>query len=586
MRWLPISGLLILALLGITIEAWAFNFSFPFPGSSNRDQRPPGPESWQYRPQESGNARGVPPNYQPPPPRQMPGQVPGQMPSYQQPTPGYQFGWPGQYQPPYGQQPARHTARPPRLELELSDYQPYVQENVLLRLRVISSENLATATPELPNSNDVLLQKIEGPKASSRTGEQGGREIVNEFVYTLTPLRAGTIEVPPLQVTGTLSGNGFGYGRAGNRRFEATGAEPIRLQVRPAMVSVRPWLPLQDLTLKATLDGDEQVEQGKPVTLTLELNAVGATGDQLPSLEPRLRSPDFRVYREQTLNEGQLSQDGRRLEGRRTEYFTLVPRADGKLQLPEIRLAWWNVATGTREYAGLPVHRLRENSETGPDGPSPMAVTTGDTGLSWLWLPLAGIGLLLLGYWGGIWYQGRSSGVVSGKTADMVSVLRKRLDTGLGNAALVISAGVARLTERMDPTPLLGRIQARWERSLPPSTRFLRCVRAANQEDGPTAWAERFQELTRQHLQFDTRTSLPGMAGRILALRPGADPEQLGRLMQQLDGALYGNQDIDFARWKKQFQSQVGRRRGFVESGGKGLRLTRARLPELNPRIG
>ena len=405
MRRLGIFGLIVLVLSGVTAEVGAFNFSFPFPGSSNRDQRPPpGPESWQYRPQESNNARGIPPNYQPPPhqaprqaPRQVPGQASRQAPGYQQPGPGYQFGWPGQYQPPYGRQPARRTGRPPRLELELSDHQPYVQENVLLRLRVISSENLATATPELPNSNDVLLRKLEGPKASSRTGAQGGREIVNEFVYTLTPLRAGTIEVPPLRVTGTLSGNGFGYGRAGNRRFEAVGAESIRLQVRPAMVSVRPWLPLQDLSLKASLDGDERVEQGKPVTLTLELDAVGATGDQLPSLEPLLRSPDFRVYREQTLNEDQLSQDGRRLEGRRTEYFTLVPRADGRLQLPEIRLAWWNVATGAREYASLPIHRLRDGG-TGRTGPSPAAATTEDGGLIWLWLPLAGIGLLPVSY--------------------------------------------------------------------------------------------------------------------------------------------------------------------------------------------
>lgn len=600
MRWFDISGLLILALFGVMAEVYAFNFS-PFPGASGRDHRPPpGLESWQYRPQETNNARGVPPQYQPPavPPGQMPGQasnyqppgapprqqIPGQLPAYQQPGPGYQRGWPGQYQAPYGRQPAHRTGRPPRLELELNDHQPYVQENVLLKLRVISSENLATATPELPNSNDVLLQKIEGPKASSRTGAQGSREIVTEFVYTLTPLRAGTIEVPPLQVTGTLYGNGFGYGRTDGRRFEAADAQPIRLQVRPAMVSVRPWLPLQDLTLKATLDGDERVEQGEPVTLTLELNAVGATGDQLPSLEPLLRSPDFRVYREQTLNEGHLSQDGSRLEGRRTEYFTLVPRADGKLQLSEIRLAWWNVATGAKEYAGLPIHRLRADGEVGQSGQSPAAVTTGGGGLSWLWLLPAGVGLLLLGYWGGIWYQGGTFGP-SVKTG-RASVLRERIGIGLRRATMAVSAGVAGLAERTNPAPLFGYIQSRLDKSLPPSSRFLRCVRMADQEDGPTAWAERFQDLTRQHLQFDPRTSLPGIAGRILALRPGADPEQLGRLMQQLDGALYGKQDIDFARWKKQFHSQVGRRRGFAKSSSARLHLTRAQLPALNPRIG
>jgi len=602
MRWLNIPCLSILILLAAAAEVQAFTFNFPFPGSSNRDQRPPGPESWQYRPQDSSNARGIPPGYQPPgqppeaPPHRLPGQtpnqppgapprqLPGQRPSYQQPPgPGYQYGWPGQYQAPYGQ-PAARRAEPPRVEMELNDHQPYVQENVLLKLRVVSDQNLATAAPELPNSNDVLLQKIGAPKAHSRTGARGGREIVNEFVYILTPLRAGTIEVPSLRVVGTLYGNGFGYGPTGNRRFETTSTETIRLQVRPAMASVRPWLPLQDLTLKATLDGDQEVEQGKPVTLTLELTAVGATGDQLPSLESLLHSPDFRVYREQTLNEGQLSQDGRRLEGRRTEYFTLVPRAGGRLQLPEIRLPWWNVTTGTKEYAGLPIHPLQVDGESGRFGLSPSATTTGGGGLSWFWLPLTGIVLLLLGYWGGVWYQRHAPRVSAGMGEG--PALRERLGTGLISLAMTVTARAVGLTKRIDSTPLLGRVQARLSGSLPPSTRFLRCVRTANQEDDPAAWAERFQDLTRQHLQFDTQTSLPGITGKILALRPGADPQQLGRLMQQLDGTLYGNQDIDLTRWKKQFHSQIGRRRGLISASGRRLHLTRARLPALNPQPG
>jgi len=161
--------------------------------------------------------------------------------------------------------------------------------------------------------------------------------------------------------------------------------------------------------------------------------------------------------------------------------------------------------------------------------------------------------------------------------------LRERFGTGLTSLVMTVMAGAAELTKRMDPTPLLGRIQGRLSSSLPPSTRFLRCVRAANREAEPAALAECFQDLTSRHSQFDTRTPLPGITGKILALRPGADPQQLGRLMQQLDGALYGNQDIDFTRWKKQFHSQIGRRRGLISSSGRRLHLTRARLPELNP---
>lgn len=595
------SGLLIL-ILAVALEAQAVTFSFPFPGSSSRDNRPPppGPGPWQFRPQDPSSARGMPPGYPPPgqppsAPHQMPGQAPGyqqpgyqqpgyQQPGYQYPRAGYQQAWPGPYQAPYqtpyGQQRARRTALPPRIELTISEDQPYVQENVLVKLRVVSEQNLETATPELPNSNDVLFQKVQGPEARSRSTGEGGQEIVNEFVYSLTPLRAGNLDVPPLRVSGTMYPSGFGYGQTGAQRFEASSQEPIRLQVRPAMASVRPWLPLKDLALKATLDSGDEVEQGQPVTLTLELKAMGATGSQLPSLESQLTSPDFRVYREQTLNESWLSSDGRNLEGRRTEYYTLVPRSGGKLRLPEMRIAWWNVLTGTREYASLPIRTLEAEGETGPYGLPTAAAAAGGSGSSWIWLPLAGLMLLLLGYWGGVWLRGLPA-LGAGGTR-----LRERWAAGVEKAGRSLGRATSAVRARMDPTPLLAGMGSRLRQSVPPSTRFLLCVDAANREDDPAAWAERFAASTCRHLDFASQAQLPGIADKILALRPGADREQLVRLLRQLDGALYGNQDIDFARWKKQFRRQIGRGRGLAKAGAERLHLRRARLPELNPQVG
>ena len=248
---------------------------------------------------------------------------------------------------------------------------------------------------------------LEGPNARSRTGSSGQREIVNEFVYTVTPLHAGDIELPPLTVAGDKAGNGYGYGRSGNGHFKVTSRDPVRLQVRPAMASVRPWLPLQDLSLNATLDGGGEVEEGQPVTLALELTATGATGSQLPSLEPMLRNADFRVYREQTLTEGKLSADGHRLEGKRTEYYTLVPRSGGKLTAARDPARLVECHHG---YAGA-----RRSAHPDPEGgggeQDPRVflhrAKHGRRRGSWFWLPLTGLALLLVGYWGGVWYKGQ-----------------------------------------------------------------------------------------------------------------------------------------------------------------------------------
>ena len=55
--------------------------------------------------------------------------------------------------------------------------------------------------------------------------------------------------------------------------------------------------------------------------------------------------------------------------------------------------------------------------------------------------------------------------------------------------------------------------------------------------------------------------------------------------MQQLDGALYGRQDIDFVRWKKQFNRQLRRGRGLVK-GARWQHFRRPLLPGLNPQTG
>ena len=68
-------------------------------------------------------------------------------------------------------------------------------------------------------------------------------------------------------------------------RYEVN-TEPSRVQVRPVMTSVSPWLPLRELTLTVNLDAANDVEEGQPVTISLELNAVGATGAQLPTWRP------------------------------------------------------------------------------------------------------------------------------------------------------------------------------------------------------------------------------------------------------------------------------------------------------------
>jgi len=562
-----------------------------------------------YRPQmpwPEGQGFGYGPSGAPTGP--MPGQPSYGQPGYGQPAygqPSYgqpSYGQPGYGQPPYGQGPsyqrswqygysggypqpggAQGAGRPPRIELAITNDQPYVQENVLLRLRLISDQNLERADLELPNTNDFLLHQVDGPATSARTGDKGKREIVTDYTLTLTPLRSGDLELPPIKVVGSQAGAGQAGYPGPSSRYEVS-SERSRIQVRPVMTSVSPWLPLHDLTLSVNLDAAKDVAEGQPVPISLELKAIGATGSQLPSLEGLLESPDFRVYRDQTLTEGGLSPDKRSLVGKRTEYYTLVPHSGGRLRLPQLQVVWWNVDKGTREVAGLPIRTLQVEGESGPFGLSRFANMGGSEGWGLFWLPIAGLVLLLLGYWGGVWYQRRTAAGKGPLATQVGASLGAAARSALAGLATGTAAGTARIARRLNPLPALRRAQDGLVQALPAPTRLWLCVSAANRATEPRAWCQQFQEQTCRKLAFDPQEPLGGLADKLARVRPNADRAQIERLMWQLDAALYGRQDIDFPRWKRDLRRSLRPSSGAAGSLLASLAPRRVYLPELNPR--
>lgn len=469
------------------------------------------------------------------------------------------------------QRPAQIQAEPPRVEVEIANRQPYLQESLLLTLRLISSNSLETANPELPASNDLLFQKVQGPTARSRAGSQGRQEILNEFVYAVTPLRVGNLEIPPIRVLGNQSAGSYG----GRAAYDVSSAASLPIQVRPAMPSVQPWLPLAQLSLKATLDRPEKAEEGQPVTLVLQLDAIGTSGAQLPSLEAELQAGDFRVYREQTITDTRLSADASQLVGSRTEFYTLMPRSGGKLRLPEIRIPWWNVRTGSKEYASLPIKTLKVAGESGPFG-LPMGAGVLSAGAAGFWLPILGLLLLVSGYWIGVWYKGRGA---AGREP-LPPWLKARLGNTWEGLLGALAAGLRRLAPRRWWPRLMPGLGA----LLPASLRFSMCLRQVEEEADPVAWSGRVQRLSCHKLRVSDRAALTALTERMLSLYPRANPEKLRALMGELDGALYGQKTLDFARWKGELRQQVRPR--LVSSGlfRLGRWYRRARLPELNPR--
>ncbi|MGD2136891.1 MAG: hypothetical protein PVF08_01450 [Gammaproteobacteria bacterium] len=484
-------------------------------------------------------------------------------------------GWAGQTyaQGPYAGQYGQGAASgQPRVEVELSTESPYENQNVIYTARVVSSGNIKTLNPVLPRIQGAVLEKVDGPLTGFRSPQRNGiREIVNEYHFKLTPLRSGEIGIPAISFKGTLPVNGQREGTA----FTATAPDDsLSLQVKPAEDSVTPWLPLKDLQIRANLRQDEVVKAGRPVTLVLELKAVGALGKQLPSLEQQLESEDYRIYHDSTDFEGGVSRDGR-LVGQRVETYTLIPLNDGLIKLPELSIPWWDVDSKTPQLAVLPGKATP--AVTGRSLPQP--ATAGGEGFlnsNFFWLPLILTMGLIVGFWLRDWLL---------RHPEKHRILQSTR-SGAGKLLKPVGQQVARASrntwQTVSPVANINRVRMAFALVMPKRVRLWMCARCLDELDSPDEWCHAFKQRVCGQLDIPAHTSLIAIGEKIIETTPQVEPARVRSLVHTLDGAIYGGRPVDFAAWKRDFGHQLRPR--LARRQWRGSRRKKAALPGLNPR--
>lgn len=483
------------------------------------------------------------------------------------PITDYDYQW--QYQP---QQPRKIR---PQLELTINNNQPYVQENLILTLRVLSTERIEQMDPSLPLTQALTFQSLLDPRAYT-VQNQGQTQTVNEMYYMVTPLTAGTIELP-ISINITIATGT----KEPSKRLTIQASQPLHLDIRPQVAGVLPWLPLEQLELRSNIKVPPEVEPGKPITLVLRLLAAGAIGNQLPSLEKLLQSADFRIYRGKTTWEGGPSENFRHVMGTRTEHYTLVPQYSGKLRLPSLRIPWFNIKTAVVEHTNLPLRTLA----SGGDSMRPDQWWAGsgrflrDT-ISSLWIPLVvpfTISVLLIGYWLGVRYNSKPVRSLASLRLKMLKV-----QPPLKGTANWIHGTVTKLAAIPYVTPLLQRLFD----LLPMAIKFWLWIRIANTEQIPALWRRTLQSLSWRYLTLAPHAACPNLALRIVHFHPGAELTRLQQLFKTLDSATYGKATIDFERWKQDLELQVRPGLAMMWRNLKGSNPNQSelwRLPPLNP---
>lgn len=285
--------------------------------------------------------------------------------------------------------PARAGA-PAFIESEVDSREPYVQQSVGYVLRLYYATPLVSGQLDQPVPDGALMQKIGGDVQYTRD-VAGQRYTVVERRYQVVPERSGLLTIPGARFSGRGVGGYFGDLFGGGRRDLAANGPAHALQVRSMpRGATQPWLPLHELELRYVAAPDA-ARVGEAAVVVVEAMADGAAGTQIPELQLQVGA-SAQVFAEPPQVDETF--DNGRLRTRVVRRFSVVPAHEGALQVPGVRLGWWDVNAGIARIALLPDLRLdvvAGQMTTAVSGPSPREPSApgGGFGRLWPWLSLA-----------------------------------------------------------------------------------------------------------------------------------------------------------------------------------------------------
>ncbi len=252
------------------------------------------------------------------------------------------------------------------VELELDADNPYIQQQVLMTVRLVTRVNISGIDMGTPELNNALVLPL-GENRFHREIDNVTHGVV-EFVYAIYPQRSGELTIPPITLDlqvgrGQRDLWGNLYGARSSLQRLRTQEKTLRVRPVPRDFAGDHWLPAHSLELTENWSGSlDNLSVGEPFTRTVTLRADGLTLGQLPPL-PLATPEGVTGYPDQPQTDEQRSESGSRSV--RIETLAMVANRDGRIELPEVQVHWWDVKADEPRVATLPARTLRVGAVAG-----------------------------------------------------------------------------------------------------------------------------------------------------------------------------------------------------------------------------
>ncbi len=250
----------------------------------------------------------------------------------------------------------RSAAEPAALLVDVDPADPWVGQEVTLRVRLLQRETFAEDPQYTPPSTTGFWTDRPSAPESYYAEERGQRVLVTETRARLYPLAVGETTIGEATATVALAGGSrdpLGWFGGLDRREVTLRSRPVTVRVRPLPASAPAGFGGAVGTFDVAWSADRaRTSRDVPVTLRLDVRGRG----NLPLIRPpAFASADVEVFASTV--EDSLGGPGGG-GGRKRFQWTLLPRHEGRDMLPAPAFAWFDPATASYRRADLPAVAL------------------------------------------------------------------------------------------------------------------------------------------------------------------------------------------------------------------------------------
>lgn len=245
--------------------------------------------------------------------------------------------------------PHSKNVDPVFIEMSISADNVYVQQQIVVTFKVNNSTNLS----ELSLSQEYTIDDAIVKLIDQKTYEQhinGKLYKTAELSYSVIPQKSGELLIPALQI------------QASSPSLFRSRSMRVKSDIKNVVVKAQPqnnsqhWLPAQHVQIEESWSADiSQIQIGDSITRSITTTAVGLAAEQLPPIKLKSNGK-FKSYPDQAKLEDQHNKQG--IVGIRTDNIAIVATKAGKIELPALKIAWWDTENHVQKYATLPAITL------------------------------------------------------------------------------------------------------------------------------------------------------------------------------------------------------------------------------------